>query len=298
LRPPLTVATYNIHSCVGSDNVYSVERIGNVIKEFGDADVVALQEVEVNLTSQKTRLWSTIHNDDQAAMLSDLTDMKYHSFAKSISCISDTKFKEEHDTRCSKDGHFGIAILSKHPILEERVLMYKRYKLKSLRNALAVKIVVNNTPIWFICTHLGCHIGPEQQQQAKELSEWMNSSQFTDGGVKTIICMGDYNSPPWFEAAKTIKQNGFRDCRGRNTFPALGWPCCFWMTCCPPIFKLDYCVYKSEEYYCNEDGADVLADKSLLVASDHRPLKVIFYSTEKVADVVLERDNVSHYKQT
>ena len=85
--------------------------------------------------------------------------------------------------------------------------------------------------------------------------------------------MGDYNSPPLFEAAKTIKQNGFRDCRGRNTFPALGWPCCFWMTCCPPIFKLDYCVYRSEEYYCNEDGADVLADKSLLVASDHRPLK-------------------------
>lgn len=40
----LRVATYNVHSCVGTDRKYDPERILHVIKEI-DADIVALQEV-------------------------------------------------------------------------------------------------------------------------------------------------------------------------------------------------------------------------------------------------------------
>ena len=40
-----TVASYNIHSCVGRDGVMAPDRIAEVIQEL-DADVVALQEVE------------------------------------------------------------------------------------------------------------------------------------------------------------------------------------------------------------------------------------------------------------
>lgn len=40
----LTVATYNIHGCVGGDKRFDLARVTNVIAELG-ADVVALQEV-------------------------------------------------------------------------------------------------------------------------------------------------------------------------------------------------------------------------------------------------------------
>lgn len=40
----LRVATYNVHSCIGTDRKYDPERILHVIKEI-DADILALQEV-------------------------------------------------------------------------------------------------------------------------------------------------------------------------------------------------------------------------------------------------------------
>lgn len=175
--------------------------------------------------------------------------------------------------------------------------MYKRYRSKTQRNALAVRITPGNLPLWFVCTHLGCHTGSEQNQQALELSEWTNSSRFTDhdssGGAGTIIVTGDCNAPPWFRAAGSLRRNGFRDCRGGRTFPALGWPCCFWMTCCPPLLKLDYCLYRSEDYRCGDGGAEVMGDKSLLVASDHRPLRVEFVSTVPVLDGVVEESDTA-----
>lgn len=42
---PLTLATYNIHRCIGRDGKLRPERIAEVLKELR-ADVVALQEVE------------------------------------------------------------------------------------------------------------------------------------------------------------------------------------------------------------------------------------------------------------
>ena len=41
----ITLATYNIHACVGIDRRFDPERIVQVMKEL-DVDVAALQEVE------------------------------------------------------------------------------------------------------------------------------------------------------------------------------------------------------------------------------------------------------------
>src|ERR671935_3070981 len=41
----LTLATYNIHGCIGRDGVFDPDRILRVLHEL-DADVVALQEVD------------------------------------------------------------------------------------------------------------------------------------------------------------------------------------------------------------------------------------------------------------
>lgn len=41
----MTVASYNVHKCVGMDNLFDPERVASVIREI-DADIVALQEAD------------------------------------------------------------------------------------------------------------------------------------------------------------------------------------------------------------------------------------------------------------
>jgi endonuclease/exonuclease/phosphatase family metal-dependent hydrolase len=41
----LTLVTYNIHACIGTDGRFEPARIASVLREM-DADVVALQEVD------------------------------------------------------------------------------------------------------------------------------------------------------------------------------------------------------------------------------------------------------------
>lgn len=41
----MTVASYNVHKCVGVDNIFDPERVASVIREI-DADIVALQEAD------------------------------------------------------------------------------------------------------------------------------------------------------------------------------------------------------------------------------------------------------------
>ena len=41
--PPIRVATYNIHACVGTDGRHDPDRIASVVAEL-DADIVAMQE--------------------------------------------------------------------------------------------------------------------------------------------------------------------------------------------------------------------------------------------------------------
>jgi endonuclease/exonuclease/phosphatase family metal-dependent hydrolase len=41
----MTIASYNVHKCVGADNLFDPERVASVIREI-DADIVALQEAD------------------------------------------------------------------------------------------------------------------------------------------------------------------------------------------------------------------------------------------------------------
>ena len=43
--PPLRIASYNVHQCVGVDGKRDAGRVADVLRELG-ADVVGLQEVD------------------------------------------------------------------------------------------------------------------------------------------------------------------------------------------------------------------------------------------------------------
>jgi endonuclease/exonuclease/phosphatase family metal-dependent hydrolase len=113
-----------------------------------------------------------------------------------------------------------------------------------------VKVEFNNTPLWFLCTHLGCHSGPEQHAQSLELAEFIKELS-ADG--TPVLLAGDTNSPPWFAAMRHLRNSvpmvdtwaSANACDCSTTFPALGLPCCYSWTCCPPMLKLDH-IYATQ----------------------------------------------------
>jgi hypothetical protein len=127
MSTPLKVATYNVHSCVGSDWKYSPARVASTLAALG-SDLIALQEIEANDEFQQTRLWSEAHHDDQPELLRSLSGMKHVRFAKCINCIATgtlSNGKEKHNKPECK-GRFGVAILSNLDILDERTLVFKK----------------------------------------------------------------------------------------------------------------------------------------------------------------------------
>lgn len=97
----LKAMSFNIHSGIGEDGVYDLNRIESVIRESG-AEVIGLQEVDA-FWSGRSRF------EHQARQLGQRLGM--HSF-----------FAPIYDLPPEREGEpnrqFGVAILSKHPILE------------------------------------------------------------------------------------------------------------------------------------------------------------------------------------
>ena len=196
-------------------------------------------------------------------------------------------------------GKFGIAILSQLPIVETRIHRYQRYKKKTLRNAQACLILLppsssshgakkqqsaSRRAIWVVNTHLGCHSGGEQHEQAMELVVFLRSlsqppssntaHRFTNTTpnidivpLSQIILCGDFNSPPFFRSMGVIRRAGFVDTwevgggLGNNdqrggTFPSdgriPGLPYMFSLMCCckAPLLRLDYIWFRDESESC------------------------------------------------
>jgi len=305
----LTVVSYNVHSCVGSDGKYSIDRVSNVLASQ-HPDIVCLQEIEVNNSRQhsqqqqptptptptQTRLWSHPHSHDQPATIAASLGWKepHTAFSKAISSEIDgcLWFKSERHTDSSSSssasGDFGIAILSRHKILDTREWSYPRYRTKTLRNAMAclVQLPSNSRDcIWIVNTHLGCHTGEEQYRQSLELAKFVRFLRGEKGGLNTaaaatatatgVILCGDLNSLPHFRSIQTLESVGLRDVWKECgvgygcTFPAEGLvgPPLPWL-CLPPVFRLDYIFTQcfEDEYEQGEDTV-VLRPKDIHVVN-------------------------------
>lgn len=183
---------------------------------------------------------------------------------------------ELHDCAEAQHGEFGIAILSKHPILEVKQHVYQRFGSKTLRNALAclIQLPNDNSTVWIVTTHLGCHWGPEQKQQAQELVPFLDTLM-EEGEASGVVLCGDFNSLSCSGALQTLKNQGGMIDVGQEagcTFPAPGL--------IPlrkePFLRLDYIFVKERE--SDDDVSSFLTVKRSFVmknagpASDHLPL--------------------------
>ena len=283
--------SYNVHSCVGSDDHYSVHRVARVLAKHHPC-IVCLQEVEANTEFQQTRVWSGRHSSHQPNEIATRLELPHVRFAPAITSVASSRYDESHNVQ-GASGEFGIAILSKHPILSTKHHSYLPYGKKTLRNALACLVELprscahHGAKLWIVNTHLGCHWGGEQFQQARELVQFIDSLETVDNLVGIILC-GDFNSLPYFRSVKTITEAaGMTDTFQQGgvgsggTFPAedkiLGLPWC----CCVPSLRLDYIFVKGRSDCVELIYSIVLRgeqgdDHDHAIASDHFPLCAVF----------------------
>jgi endonuclease/exonuclease/phosphatase family metal-dependent hydrolase len=182
---PVTVATWNIHSSIGTDGRLAPERIGQVIKEM-NADIVGLQEVPLGGED-----WP-----DVLGILRGATG--FHGV--------------EGPTHCNPRRRYGNAVLSRYPIIASRSIDLSFGRCEP-RGALDADINCHGHPLRIIVTHLGLRPG-ERRAQIKTLLEVFGTNQMP------MILMGDINE--WLTWGRPLRmlERHFEAVPAPATFPS------------------------------------------------------------------------------
>ena len=149
----LRIASYNVHSCSGTDGKKDAGRIAQVIDELG-CDTIGLQEVDYRLDSIAQQLGM------QA--IPGLTLARH-------------------------DGPFGNALLTRRKVLDVRRVGFT-YSRREPRNALDVDLEVNGETVRVIVTHLGLWPA-ERRYQVKKILEMIRATPSSE----RVIVLGDIN---------------------------------------------------------------------------------------------------------
>lgn len=185
---PLTVASYNIHRCFGTDRKYLPERTAEVLQSV-DADVVALQEVDMRLLAD------------------DRHQLDYIAAATGMDCIAGPNIQDHR-------GKFGNALLSRYPVSDVRLidLSVRRFE---PRGAILARLDVHGLPVLVVATHFGLNAG-ERRLQVQRLIEAIDTSP---DQVPTVV-MGDCNEWKPNHGALRILNRRFGLSMMPRTFPS------------------------------------------------------------------------------
>jgi hypothetical protein len=110
--------TYNVHSGVGLDGKYDLQRIGRVVAHAAP-DILCLQEVEKNSEVRAARKWSHAHLDDQATVVAREAGLEHVHFFAAINASYDSSLSSDGNEvlRADTCAAYGVAIASKFPVL-------------------------------------------------------------------------------------------------------------------------------------------------------------------------------------
>jgi endonuclease/exonuclease/phosphatase family metal-dependent hydrolase len=194
-RPPLRVATYNVHGCVGRDGRHDPHRVAAVIEEL-NADVVALQEFTY----------------PASVALETRTPVVLTTLDRFQCALGPTRQRTGRTvTEC-----FGNALLTRHPIVEVHRIDLSMER-REPRGALAATIDVGSGILHVLATHLGLRI-QERRFQVRQILDYLDSVRDT-----FVVVLGDFNDwLPGRSAAHVLDHRLGRPARPA-TFP-VAWP--------------------------------------------------------------------------
>jgi endonuclease/exonuclease/phosphatase family metal-dependent hydrolase len=236
--PSLVVATYNVHTCVGTDRRYDPARIAAVLCELG-ADIISLQEVVAHREGANI--------PDQSSILAQETGLRAVSLPPRV----------DHRSR------FGNAILTRLPVLGVRHidLSVNGY---APRGALDVDLDAGRYRLRVVATHFGLR-GGERRAQAQRL---LGALTGRDGGNSAIpavdagtaiLMMGDLNEWRGRRGGIRALDRELGHAPAPRTFPS-------WC----PILPLDRIYAAPPALLCD---FDVHRSPLARLASDHLPLR-------------------------
>ena len=237
---PLRVTTYNIRS--GNGNLMGT---AEAIRALAP-DVVALQEVDVHWAERSSFV-------DQATVLGEQLRMQVR-FARIYQFAG---ARPEDPPR-----EFGVALLSKFPILEWSNHIISRLSTQEtnpvpapLPGFLEVRIDVRGRAVRVFDTHLDYRSDPRvRQRQVAEMLAYIG-----DASAPTLL-FGDLNAPPDAPAIQPLFE------RLSDTWPASAGPG-FTYPADEPLKRIDY-VLASKHFRVRSAFVPVT------LASDHRPVVV------------------------
>lgn len=227
-RKTMKIMTFNTQHCLAYlEQKIDFKIMADVINKY-NPDIVGLNEMRNKGDNPAYT--------NQVKTLSDLTELKYHYFAKAIDD--------------NGNNPYGNGFLSRYPIEEASVIRIPvPDDAESIyyedRVLLKVKL---HDDITVIVTHFGL-TEKEQKNAVKTVIENIED--------KRCILMGDFNITPDNGILKPIKEK-MKDTADFFEKPLLSWPSD------EPQRKIDY-------IFVSEDIEIVWADIPAVVASDHRP---------------------------
>jgi endonuclease/exonuclease/phosphatase family metal-dependent hydrolase len=186
--PLLTVASYNIHQCIGRDRQWHPGRIARVLQEL-DADIVGLQEVHSRSGASK-----------------ESYQMKYLADVTGFEAIAGT-------TMFKPDSEYGNVLLSRYPVTNVRRLDLS-VRGREPRGAVDAEIQYGNKTIRILVSHLGLGV-IERRTQMKQLLATVESDH-----SNLCVLLMDHNE--WLPRGPVLRwcNNKFGESRAVKTFPA------------------------------------------------------------------------------
>ncbi|MFO7735188.1 MAG: endonuclease/exonuclease/phosphatase family protein [bacterium] len=169
--------TYNIHSCKGTDGMYSPNRVGTVIAQ-NQPDIVTLQEVDSGYFESYTVR--------QIEQIAEVTGMRwYHG-----------------PSLQSNQGEYGNALLTRYPVLKiqrKNISFLKREP----RGIIDCTVAVRNFPVRILTTHFGLRSAERRHQ----LACFMDVVSGAEKNITPLIVTGDFNEwNPWGPVKRRLKR--------------------------------------------------------------------------------------------
>jgi endonuclease/exonuclease/phosphatase family metal-dependent hydrolase len=227
----LRVMTYNIHVGVGMDKRMDLQRIADVINQE-HPDLVGLQEVDRGV--KRTQ------GVDEIAELARMTQMEF-AFAHNLDY---------------QGGQYGVAILSRFPILKTDHRMYLNKREAERRGMLRIEATSGGHSFSFATTHLDYQYEDGRIFEAGQLLDFLKVEK------GPLILVGDFNVDPTGDSYKLIAAY-FRDAwlETNQNEKGLSYPADH------PVKRIDYIFYRA--------NSGPRAKKAWTVdtqASDHIPV--------------------------
>jgi len=184
----LTVASYNIHRCIGKDGCCDPSRIAAVLKEL-NATIIGLQEV-----------------DSAQGDGTGLSQIDYLSQILGFEIVAGPTIQRYN-------GYYGNALLTCHKVRSIRRIDLS-FPGREPRGALEVELDADGQRVQVIVTHLGL-TSAERRAQAARLRE-----AITMALDHMTVVLGDFNEWVWGARTSRCLHSNFGPSTTLRTFPS------------------------------------------------------------------------------